>query len=79
VAHEECLERQRPVGLLQLQRKERDCVLAAYFIDLGPVIAPKFFRADQRLWPQREVQMVEFRRGAVGTGIHTIDSLADVR
>src|ERR1035437_910161 len=75
MTHEERLKRQSPVGLLQIQRKAGDGVLAAYLVDLSPVVPLEFFRVNQRLGPQREVKMVKVRRRAVISGKHTMDSL----
>ncbi len=71
VAHEERLERQRAVGLLQLKRKAGYCILAAHLVDLWTVVLLELFRLDQRLGPQRKIQVIKLRRGAFGSGKHT--------
>ena len=75
MTHEERLKRQSPVGLLQLQGKAGDCVLAAHLIDLSPVVTSEFFQANQRLGPQGAVKMVKVCRRAEVGGKHTMDSL----
>jgi hypothetical protein len=74
MAHEECFERQRPVGLLQFERKASDGVFAPNLVN-RTVEFPEFFRVFQWFGLQSEVQTIKVRRRANGCGNHAAGSL----